>query len=405
MTNNLGGDGFYRPAIIARSEGVVDLSALTSITGGYETDDDWRFSAQSGGHLLLGSWLPAPNRWQRLSLDGVNSRVTILGNANFTEQTYLDTITVPTLRVRGNLSITATTESRFNGQNAKLILDGASAQTYEAAGSDLGLPIGTIPNNFQFGQLTIGNPIQRSVLTLVDAFDNGNRPAGGKERAYFQGFPSDDGLRLLGGSVLVLNEINAYSVINNQWTHINSLIPEGSNAVTYDQGWIVRTPADIPGGEVNGTINLQSFSADPVGRFATFQLIENGTVVETIPDVPLDGLAAYSFGTGRTGQVSIAVTVRGWLRQIRSTPITLSPLGVNNVDFDLINGDIDGDNSVTVFDYDKLSTYFDKSASDADWSTPDGDGVRRRDADLDGDGAVTVFDYDILSANFDQSGD
>jgi len=73
--------------------------------------------------------------------------------------------------------------------------------------------------------------------------------------------------------------------------------------------------------------------------------------------------------------------------------------------FDLINGDIDNDNSVTVFDYDKLSLYFDKSSVDADWSTADTDGVRPRDADLDGDLSVSVFDYDILSRNFDLTGD
>lgn len=71
----------------------------------------------------------------------------------------------------------------------------------------------------------------------------------------------------------------------------------------------------------------------------------------------------------------------------------------------LTNGDIDGDNSVTVFDYDKLSAYFDKTSADADWSTEDGDGVAPKEADLDRDGSVTVFDYDVLSANFDQVGD
>lgn len=393
------------PRIAARNFGVVDLSALTSITGSWESDDEWQFQARSGGQLFLGSWNPIGNRWQRLSLDGVDSRITILGDVNFTERTYVDSSTVPTLRVLGNLRFSGTTEANFRGENAKLLLDGATTQTYEAAGTDLGLPVGNIAPNFHFGQLTIGNPTQRSVVTLVDDVDNGNRPAGGKERAYFQGFPSDDGLRLFGGSVLVLNGIEAYAVINNQWTHINRLIPEGARAVTYDQGWIVLTPADIPGGEVKGTITLQGWSADPVGRLATFDLIQNGQVVETIPDVPLDGLAAYSFGTGRTGEHQIAVRVRGWLRQLRSAPVNLSPLGVNNVNFDLINGDIDGDNAVTVFDYDRLSAAFDKTSAEGDWATVDADGIAPMHADLDGDGAVTVFDYDILSASFDQVGD
>ena len=61
-----------------------------------------------------------------------------------------------------------------------------------------------------------------------------------------------------------------------------------------------------------------------------------------------------------------------------------------------MNGDIDGDNSVTVFDYDRLSAAFDASAGDAGYDAA---------ADLDGDGTVSVFDYDILSRNFDLVGD
>jgi len=59
-------------------------------------------------------------------------------------------------------------------------------------------------------------------------------------------------------------------------------------------------------------------------------------------------------------------------------------------------GDIDGDDSVTVFDYDALSSAFDTGPGDANWNPL---------ADLDGDDTVSVFDYDILSRNFDLSGD
>ncbi len=83
-----------------------------------------------------------------------------------------------------------------------------------------------------------------------------------------------------------------------------------------------------------------------------------------------------------------------------------------NVSFDgtavqvaLTSGDIDGDNSVTVFDYSVLSDSFDKSSADADWNSVGGSGFAPRDADLDGDGSITVFDYSILSDAFDRTGD
>ena len=69
------------------------------------------------------------------------------------------------------------------------------------------------------------------------------------------------------------------------------------------------------------------------------------------------------------------------------------------------NGDIDGDNSVTVFDYGILSDYFDRSSADSDWTALGDNGFRPADADLDGDGSVSVFDYGILSDSFDLSGD
>ncbi len=72
---------------------------------------------------------------------------------------------------------------------------------------------------------------------------------------------------------------------------------------------------------------------------------------------------------------------------------------------ELLVGDIDGDNTITVFDYSVLSDYFDLSSSSANWTKIGPNGFAPREADLDGDGAITVFDYSYLSDNFDKSGD
>ena len=70
----------------------------------------------------------------------------------------------------------------------------------------------------------------------------------------------------------------------------------------------------------------------------------------------------------------------------------------------LPNGDIDNDNSITIFDYSVLSDYFDLNSSVSNWFTTGSNGAAPYQADLDGDDAVTVFDYIILSTNFDQTG-
>lgn len=64
--------------------------------------------------------------------------------------------------------------------------------------------------------------------------------------------------------------------------------------------------------------------------------------------------------------------------------------------FNMLNGDVDSDDVVSVFDYIALSDAFDADSSSSNWNP---------NADLDGDGVVSVFDYIILSDNFDLAGD
>lgn len=68
---------------------------------------------------------------------------------------------------------------------------------------------------------------------------------------------------------------------------------------------------------------------------------------------------------------------------------------VSGLRFDLVLGDIDGDNAVSIYDYNLLTQAFDTVPSQAAWDAR---------CDLDGDGVVSVFDYSILSSRFDQQG-
>jgi hypothetical protein len=66
------------------------------------------------------------------------------------------------------------------------------------------------------------------------------------------------------------------------------------------------------------------------------------------------------------------------------------------VDVSLTNGDIDGDNEVTLFDFGELVAAFGSMPGDSNWNP---------DADLDGDAEVTLFDFGILVQNFGAIGD
>ena len=62
----------------------------------------------------------------------------------------------------------------------------------------------------------------------------------------------------------------------------------------------------------------------------------------------------------------------------------------------LMNGDIDGDNEVTLHDFGLLVRAFGTVPGDALWDA---------NADLDGDGEVTLFDFGIVVGSFGLSGE
>jgi hypothetical protein len=147
--------------------------------------------------------------------------------------------------------------------------------------------------------------------------------------------------------------------------------------------------------QVSGTMDLQQFLGDPSGLTATFEIRLPGTTtpLET-HHVTLDAQARYTLQTTLHGTYDMAAKVSHWLRRTK-TQISLT--GYRAVDFhSLINGDVDGDNEVTLFDFGQLVAAFGSIPGDGNWNP---------NADLDGDGEVTLFDFGILVSNFGAIGD
>ncbi len=153
---------------------------------------------------------------------------------------------------------------------------------------------------------------------------------------------------------------------------------------------------------ISGSVDLQDFYGDPTGVQVQFELRQNGQIVSS-PVATLDATGHYSLSTVWRGNTEILMKANHWLvKNLGSAMLNSSPVTKNA---SLINGDVDNDNAVTVFDYGVLSDYFDKGSSDADWDTVGDNGSAPSAADLDGDGVISVFDYGILSNNFDKFGD
>ena len=145
---------------------------------------------------------------------------------------------------------------------------------------------------------------------------------------------------------------------------------------------------------VAGTVDLQDFSGDPSTQSVTIEIRNPGSTspLETHV-VSLDSSSQYSFDTALNGTFDVAAKASHWLRQVRGSISITSNVTVN---FSLVNGDIDDDNEVTLFDFGALVAAFGSLPGDGNWNP---------NADLDGDEEVTLFDFGILVRNFGAIGD
>lgn len=155
---------------------------------------------------------------------------------------------------------------------------------------------------------------------------------------------------------------------------------------------------------VRGLLDLGGFDPARIGGKRFVAEIRRAGVAVDSQTFTLGQDFRYEFETPIQGVVDIAIQGRPWMRRVAQN-VTLSQLPAEVPMLVLTNGDIDGDNSVNIFDYNYMSNAFDLTEFDAGWAVPDSEGVRPGDADLDGDGAVTIFDYNVLSTNFDVTGD
>ena len=148
------------------------------------------------------------------------------------------------------------------------------------------------------------------------------------------------------------------------------------------------------GGEANLEAWGGTFNQVPI----TLQLVQafNGNIVETV-EVLADpnGYYGATFNAWE-GFFYVYANAPRFLRQRVAGALFGEGISDAIISFELTNGDVDGDEAVTIFDYIEISSAFDLNFGDPGFVPT---------ADLDGDGTVSIFDYIILSNNFDLSGD
>lgn len=144
-----------------------------------------------------------------------------------------------------------------------------------------------------------------------------------------------------------------------------------------------------------GEITLGDWGGSNDASSVTFEVLDaGGSVVETSA-ATLNSSNKFGTAFQTTGVHDVYVNAPRFLRKklgsfdLQNGVVTAPAVTLNN-------GDVDGDESVTIFDYIEISNSFDLNAGDPGFLPL---------ADLDGDQSVTIFDYIILSNNFDLNGD
>jgi len=253
--------------VSATNGGVVDLSAVQSVTG-CRTDVSsnrlaWlRFRVESGGRIDLSSVRSITGRTRfevgadgvldlgdipitgttYMSLNHANSRVNVHGSMYLEQTGQLSMAAGSALAVEGDFLFALTEESRLATTEGVLHLSGSGAQYLEAGGEDLGLG-GSTSGNFGLGRLVIGQEGQPTTVMLLDLLNNGNRTGGAREALYLYGVGGLDGLEMATGSRLVLDGINVYTQQKNtqgqiEWVHLNTLFGPGVTEIAFAGGTV-----------------------------------------------------------------------------------------------------------------------------------------------------------------------
>jgi len=148
--------------------------------------------------------------------------------------------------------------------------------------------------------------------------------------------------------------------------------------------------------QLSGTIALGNLAGTAEGQPITVQVRLPGTtsVIDSYRTT-LDAEGRFSVDTVRVGTYDVAIKASHWLRKVvRNVPF--GPSGAGGVDAQLINGDINGDNVVSLADFGLLKLAYGSSPGLPSWNPQ---------ADLNGDGFVGLADFGIFKQHSGESGD
>ncbi|MDW8290101.1 MAG: dockerin type I domain-containing protein, partial [Armatimonadota bacterium] len=146
---------------------------------------------------------------------------------------------------------------------------------------------------------------------------------------------------------------------------------------------------------IRGRVTLEEFLGDLTRVPVTVELRQGGVALRVV-QVNLDAEGNYTIPDVEAGTYDLAFKASHWLRKVVEGVVVTGAADVTGVDVSLVNGDVNGDNEVSLLDFGAFVAAF--------GSTP-GDTVWNPDADLNGDEEVNLLDFGVLVRSFGEVGD
>ncbi|MBS1706490.1 MAG: dockerin type I repeat-containing protein [Armatimonadetes bacterium] len=297
------------------------------------------------------------------------------------------------------------------------LTSGSKFVTVDLSSTNLGmpLPIGTGALQIEIGSIGSGNTFQKlqspaaayplwsNMLSPGEPQFPGTNPSGSGDLEWED--DTDPALPGVNLSNYIFEDFSNTFLTGNQFAEQYSLDYTSINKGVLQTAAALFADTNIV--TIGGTVNHEDVALG-VPKSVSIEIYDASTnsllSTQTVPVSTSGKYVAFDPRQATGGNYKIYAKTSHWLRKL-NTVNTTGAISKTNINFSLQNGDVDGDNAVTIFDYLALSSYFDKNDSEFDWKLTDAGGLQPRLADLDEDGSVSIFDYVILSRNFDLNGD
>ncbi|MCS6831483.1 MAG: hypothetical protein RMM08_09535 [Armatimonadota bacterium] len=193
---------------------------------------------------------------------------------------------------------------------------------------------------------------------------------------------------------------------SSSWRHVDTLIVPTGEWLTLWTGCGIYWPVATTYLDVDnvalwalpmlwGKVTLGDYAGDYRCQRVYVQIRKSDgyTVWQGQVPLSLDGEFEVPYEAGLpAGVYTTAIRGAHWLQRV----VAGVSLPGDVVEVTLLNGDVDGDNEVTLFDFGALVQAFGSTPDDANWNP---------NADLDGDEEVSLFDFGIMVRNFGMVGE